>query len=284
LKVKQNELLFGNKNLRNYFSEEKINNLSIKHPTLAYHNMVKLSAESFKKKFINNQQFRFHNYSLDKILRKNKNYIEILVSNPSGKKEKFKTRYLILGCGTIITTKLVLEYLKIKEKVRIYHHPRQIVVSVCNRLFSKNDKIVSQVYFEDKKKNFLIDFRPGNLKILKSIIYHFFKYDLVISFFNLLLFPYRKIFTCFIFSNLLFGPEKSKIFMQFKNNTFYLSSKKDLKINFSKFKNIIKKTFLLKQIKIFKTFFPNSMLGNDYHYFGSLRADFKKSLITKIQN
>ena len=69
------------------------------------------------------------------------------------------------------TTKLILEYLKTKEKVRIYHHPRQIVVSVCNRLFSNNDKIVSQVYFEDKKKNFLIDFRPGNIKILKSINY-----------------------------------------------------------------------------------------------------------------
>ena len=281
LKVKQNELLFGNKNLQNYFFEEKINDLNIKYPTLAYNNLVKLSADSFKKKFINNQQFRFHNYCLDKILRKNKNYIEILVTDPRGNKEKFKTRYLILGCGTIITTKLVLEYLKIKEKVRIYHHPRQIVVSVCNRLFSKNDKIVSQVYFEDKKKNFLIDFRPGNLRILKSINYHLFKYDLVISFFNLLLFPFRKIFTCFIFSNLLLGPEKSQIFMQLKKDTFYLSSKKDLKINFSKFKKIIKKTFLLKQIKIFNIFFPNSMLGNDYHYFGSLRADFKKSLIDK---
>ena len=69
--------------------------------------------------------------------------------------------------------------------------------------------------------------------------------------------------------------------MQLKKDTFYLSSKKDLKINFSKFKKIIKKTFLLKQIKIFNIFSPNSMLGNDYHYFGSLRADFKKSLIDK---
>ena len=69
LKVKQNELLFGNKNLQNYFLEEEINDINIKYPTLAYHNLVKLSADNFKK-FINNQQFRFHNYCLDKILKK----------------------------------------------------------------------------------------------------------------------------------------------------------------------------------------------------------------------
>ena len=281
LKVNENKELFGSKNLQQYFFEEKINSLNVKYPTLAYHNLIKLTAESFKKKFINNRQFRFHNYSINKILEKNKNYLEILVSDSNGNKKKLKTRYLVLGCGTIITTKLVLEYLKIKEKVRIYHHPRQIAVSVCNRLFSNNDKIVSQVYFEDNNKNFLIDFRPGNLKILKSINYHLFKYEPFISFFNLLLFPFKKFFTCFIFSNLLLGPDKSQIFMHFKKDTFYLSTKKDLKINFVKFKKIIKKTFLLRQIKIFNTFFANSKLGCDYHYFGSLRADYKRSLIDK---
>ena len=69
--------------------------------------------------------------------------------------------------------------------------------------------------------------------------------------------------------------------MHFKKDTFYLSTKKDLKINFVKFKKIIKKTFLLRQIKIFNTFFANSKLGCDYHYFGSLRADYKRSLIDK---
>lgn len=281
LKVKENKVLFGNKNLQQFFVEEKKNNLNIKYPTLAYHNLVKLSAESFKKKFINNKQFHFHNYSIEKILKKNKDYIEILVNDPKGNKEKLKTRYLILGCGTIITTKLILEYLKIKEKIRIYHHPRQIAVSICNRLFSNNEKIVSQIYIEDNKKNFLIDFRPGNSKILKSINYHLFKYDLLINFFNLLLLPFKKFFTCFIFSNLLLDPEKSKIFIQSKKDVFYITAKKNLEINFSKFKKIIKKTFLFNQIKIFNTFFASPKLGSDYHYFGSFRADSKKSFIDK---
>ena len=69
--------------------------------------------------------------------------------------------------------------------------------------------------------------------------------------------------------------------MQLKKGTYYLSTNKELKINFSKFKKIIKKTFLLGQIRIFETFFANSKLGCDYHYFGSLRADYKRSLINK---
>ena len=51
LKVKENKVLFGDRNLQQFFNEEKKNNLIIKYPTLAYHNLVKLSAESFKKMY-----------------------------------------------------------------------------------------------------------------------------------------------------------------------------------------------------------------------------------------
>jgi hypothetical protein len=240
-----------------------------------------LTAKNFKKKFLKSKQFRFHNFSIVKILDKNKNYLEILVKDLNGNKKILKTQYLILGCGTIVTTKLILEYLKVKKKIRVYHHPRQILVSVCNHLFSDNNKIVSQVHFEDKNRKFLIDFRTGNSKILKSIIFHLFKYDVIIKFFNALIFPFKKIFTCFIFSNLFLGPDKSRIYMQSKNDKYHLSTKKDLIIDFSKFKKIIKKTFLFRRIKIFYTFISTSKLGNDYHYFGSLRADLKNSLIDR---
>lgn len=281
LKDNENRKIFGKDNLQQFFIEEKINSVNVKFPTLAYHKLVKLTAKSFKKKFLKSKQFRFHNFSIVKILKKKNNYIEILVKDSNGNKKKLRTQYLILGCGTIVTTKLILEYLNIKKKIRIYHHPRQILVSVCNHLFSDNNKIVSQVYFEDNNKNYLIDFRPGNSKIFDLIIYHLFKYEIIIKFLKKILFPFKKIFTCFIFSNLLLGPEKSKIYMHSKNNKFHLSTKKNLIIDFSKFKNIIKKNFLFKQIKIFYPFFSTSKLGNDYHYFGSLRADLKKSLIDK---
>ena len=44
LKVNENKELFGSKNLQQYFFEEKINSLNVKYTTLAYNNLIKLTA------------------------------------------------------------------------------------------------------------------------------------------------------------------------------------------------------------------------------------------------
>ena len=89
----------------------------------------------------------------------------LLICSDGIKDKHFITKKVVLGCGTLITTKLIMDYLKIKKEVKISHHPR-----LFSLYFSKK-KWKSDMQFEPphthlKLKNnpflFTADFRPGN--------------------------------------------------------------------------------------------------------------------------
>ena len=62
---------------------------------------------------------------------------------------------MILGTGTIVTTKLISEYLNISDEIRIKHHPRIIFrFSKNNKIKTKNESKLKLFY---KNKEFVID-------------------------------------------------------------------------------------------------------------------------------
>ena len=67
-------------------------------------------------------------------------------------KKTFITKKLVLGCGTLITTKLIMNYLNISSEIKVNHHPR---------LFS--------LYFSKKKWKNKMDFQPSHAKIFGTI-------------------------------------------------------------------------------------------------------------------
>ena len=68
-------------------------------------------------------------------------------------KKIFITKKLVLGCGTLVTTKLVMDYLKINKELKINHHPR---------LFS--------LYFSKKKWINKMNFQPSHFHLKLKII------------------------------------------------------------------------------------------------------------------
>ena len=55
----------------------------------------------------------------------------------TAQKKKIYNKKLVLGCGTLITTKLIMEYLNIKNEIRINHHPR-----LFSLIFRENGKAI----------------------------------------------------------------------------------------------------------------------------------------------
>lgn len=228
-------------------------------------NKQKLTADSIFKKIKNKKKIKIHNYYLEKILVK-KGLIQIFCKN-KGKKKILLSKKLVLASGTIATTKILMEFLKIKKEIKIKHHPRLLSVFVSKKKLNYNLNFTPslfQIMNNSEEGYFTADLRPGNKLITKSIIdaFPFIKpFEFIINIFRKRL----------IFSNFLLDSKFSNLYLKKKENKFDLYSKKnDLnailkKKNKSIFKLLLRKGLILP---IFKTFFPG--YGADYHYFGSV--------------
>ena len=234
-----------------------LNNIKEKHQ--------KLTAENVYKKINKKNNIIFHNYYLQKI-KKKKNLIELTCKN-NNKEKKFLVRKLIFATGTIVTTKILMDFLNIKNEVRIKHHPRLLSVFFSKKIFKYNlnfTPALLQIINKSKKDYFSADLRPGNKLITDSIIDAFPLMRPLKFLINLT----RK---RLIFSNILLDSGYSNLYLNKKNGKFRLYSKeKNLKsILRSKNKKIFK--FLFNKgliLPIYRTFFPGN--GADYHYFGTI--------------
>ena len=113
---------------------------------------------------------------LNKIYKK-KNKLFLICENRK-KKEIFTTKKLVLGCGTIVTTKLILDFLNIKREVIIKHHPRLFSLLLSKHKYENNMQFMpSTVNIRDGKNSntYVMDFRPGNKLIINSLV-NFKKY------------------------------------------------------------------------------------------------------------
>ena len=150
-------------------------------------------------------------------MKKYPNTKQIILQCSNGfQKKTFITKKLVLGCGTLVTTKLVMDYLKINKELKINHHPR-----LFSLYFSKK-KWVNKMNFQPShfhlklRKNpslFTADFRPGNKLIIDALI----KFKKILFPLKFLLNFFREYF---IFSN-IFIHTKYRICI-LKNKTIIL--------------------------------------------------------------
>lgn len=234
---------------------------------------AKLNSYNFLKKYGLEKKIRFHNLYLVKIEKKGKK-IKLTCKNQKQKKIFFVNK-VILATGTIATTKIIMNYLKIKNEVQIKHHPRLISVYLGRKNINTPLQFtpsIMQIIGKIKKAMFTIDLRPGNKFITESIA--------EISKF---LIPFKFIINLFknrlIFSNVLIDPKFSNLFIKKVNNKYLLYSKnKELKktlknANYKIFSFLVKNKIIFP---FYKTYFPGT--GSDYHYFGTIPINKKKKL------
>lgn len=234
----------------------------------------KFVPKNFYKKFLKKKNIIFHNYFVKRIKKHNK-YIEVLCSNGISNKS-FYAKKIVLGSGTIITTKILLDFLKIKKEVKLKHHPRLFSLYLSFKKW-KNKMMFqpSQVHLKPKRGTelFTADFRPGNKLIIDSIT-KFKKY----------LFILKPIFNFFrfnmIFSNTLLNSKFSNIYLKLaKDNSLNIYSKdRNIKKVFEQTSNLVYK-YLREKKKILPikiNYFPG--YGADFHYFGTIQIGGKNKL------
>ena len=253
---------------------KKFKDLITLKPILAYTNNTKLTPKTYYEKFLKKGKIKIHNYFVERIIYENK-YVVLKCRNQTELKT-FYAKKVILGCGTLATTRLLMEFLKIKEEVRIKHHPRLVSVFL-SKFKIKNifTSASSQLHLRSKKKNnsYVVDFRSGNKTIIDSAT----KLKKYLTPFKILLSLMKNFI---IFSNILLDSNYSNLFMKMRDSD-------QIKI-YSKPKNttdVLKKIhkkilgILSNEKMIFpisQNFFPG--YGNDFHYFGTVTNKKNKKL------
>ena len=265
-----------------YISENFIKtqkNLIFEEPILAYQkkkrekiklNIInekkdKLTPYNFIKKKIDKKKVIFHNYFVKSI--ENHKY-GVLLNCSNGSEDKiFITKKLILGCGTLITTKLIMDYLNIEKEVKINHHPRLFSLYISKNKWRNNMKFQpSHLHLKYKKKPFLFtaDFRPGNKIIIDAVI----KFKKILKPFKFLINIFRE---HLIFSNIFLEPKYGNLFIKKKKYFHEVYSKKKNIGKIFKFSSKLIYDSLINSKKIFPFFynyFPG--FGADFHYFGTI--------------
>ena len=224
-----------------------------------------LTANNFFKKNLNKKKIHFHNYFVEKI-ENHKAGVILRCSNGRNKKN-FITKKLVLGCGTLITTKLIMDYLKISKEIKINHHPRLFSVYFSKKRWKNNMEFQpSHIHLRAKKNPslFTADFRPGNKIIIEAII----KFK---KFLTPVKFCLNMIREHLIFSNIFLNPKYGNLYIKKKKKYFEIYSKeKDINNIFRKIRgmvfNFLKKTKTILPFHI--DYFPG--FGADFHYFGTI--------------
>ena len=224
----------------------------------------KITAKNFLKT-LNKKKIIFHNYYVEQINAKKKN-IEIVCKNEN-RETKFIAKKVVFATGTIVTTKIIMDFLNIKNEVKIKHHPRLFSMFFSKKAIRSKLKFtpsLMQIINKSKKDNFVADLRPGNKHITDSIIE---AYPLMKPFKFLINFLRSRL----LFSNILLDPSYSDIYIKKKNKKFKLYNKSKNLLESLQKRNKKIFNFLISNkiiLPFFKTFYPGS--GADYHYFGSI--------------
>ena len=233
----------------------------------------KLTPINFYNKYLKRKKIKFHNYFVESI-KDDKIGVQIFCSN--GKEKKiFSTKKLVLGCGTLITTKLIMDYLNISKEIKINHHPRLFSLYFSKKKWKNTMNFEpSQLHLKSRKNPdfFTADFRPGNKVIVDAII----KFKFFLAPFKFIINFLREYL---IFSNIFIEPKFGNLYIK-KRQDFYevYSKNKNIKKLFKKINKMIFK-FLLDTKKFFPFFlnyFPG--YGADFHYFGTILMGKKGKL------
>ncbi len=260
--------------------KKKFKNLLVSKPILAYSKKRKLTANFYFDKYINKKKIRVYNLSVQEIFY-NQDKIKIKCLDANKKEKIIFAKKVIFGCGTIVTTKIILKFLKIKNEIKIKHHPRLVSVFFSKKKIKNLEKLqASQLNIRSKNKSnsFIIDLRTGNETIVESVIRlkkYLVPFKFILNFFKNFL----------IFSNILLNSKFSNLFIKTSKNKTHIYSKKSglekkLKKIHNNFLNILKKEDLVFPFS--NNFFPG--YGNDFHYFGTIPISKSKKKLSVNEN
>ena len=232
----------------------------------------KLISKNFIKKINNKGKIIFHDYIVEKI-KKDSRKINIFCNNSQKKTTIIQAKKVIFASGTLTTTKIIADYLKIKSEIKVKHHQRLFSVFVGKKSINFNLKFTPSILqIKNNLKKFCADLRPGNKMITESIIDAY-------SFFRPFKFFLNLLKNRMIFSNVLLDSSFSNIFMKKQKKYFVLYSKKNNAKEYLIKKNKQIFDFLFEKKIIFpfyKTLYPGP--GADYHYFGTIPFNKKGKL------
>lgn len=269
--------LINTTNFPNFFQKLK----KVKSKKLSFQNINLLrNFVDDKEKILRPNKIKNVNYINGQIVnieKKNNFYISEIINNK--KKILVKSKFIFFGCGTISTTKILMNMKVLKKKIRIKHQPY-----FYGFYFIKN---TSKKKFIDIKRPILnYSYSNGNNSIQGTIGSFNKRINIIIK--NKIMnminpFLFKKIFfNNFIFFNAFMKCSKSNLYLIKRNNNFELisySNVNNLRDMAIIIKNKIKKILLRNDIKVFldKIIFPK--FGYDKHYFGSL--SLKKNDVIK---
>ncbi len=216
-----------------------------------------------------NKNFSFlSNHFITKIVKKKNNTFDLYSENNKIKISNFKK--IVLGTGTIATTKILLEYFNLyNSKIRLKHNPQLAVLGFLKKKFQNNKKNVSGELFFKVKGDSNIMSSVGMIGAVSddvvSVICNKFYYipNVLIKFFFKILKNRIFVANCFL------PNEYSNTYIFIKNDTLNIEG--GYKKNYYKFeKQTIKKIKKFFNNFAYFTFFSRMPIGSDIHYTGTI--------------
>jgi len=222
-------------------------------------------------------------------IRKKNNFYSVLCENDKGIGTiEIFTKKLVLGSGTVSTTKLICKMLKIRKSIKINHNPMLFGIFILKKKIKIEkfapSRLAAKVFDNKSKLISLTNFRTSNL-IIKSKIFD--NFTIMKNFFSRAC--YNILEKNLLFYNLYLDSNFGNLNMQLQNNN-------EIKI-FYKTQKITKiKKKLYSEAKIIYDFLKSKNLilpfklkflppwGNDNHYTGTIPINGSHNKLSLKQN
>lgn len=222
------------------------------------------------------------NFFVSKI-KKKKNYYLVFCENDK-KKIILTTKKLVLGAGTISTTKLVCEMLNIRKLVKILHNPMLFGVFTLKEKTKldnfSSSKLACKIFLNKSDKYSTVNFRSSNLLIKQKIFKNYF---LMKNFFFQKFYNYFE--KKFLFFNLYLDNKFSNIYMKLTSNNQIKITTKKKKNKFIKSELLKNSNYLYKHLIKNKIIYPFKLnlvpkIGHDNHYIGTIPINGKDKILS----
>ena len=257
--IKNSKILteyLNNKLNKNYFKKAEL--LSLKNENEIYNSKKTIE------KLTPNKNFKYlGNIFIDKI-EKNENFYTCVDEN----KIRYNCKKLILACGTIGSTRLIIKLSNLYNKnIKLYHNLNFGFIGYLKKSLKydsfDNHSAHSVFFFNDTKLKKQVSGSIGRFNNdLKKLIYKklFFPLNYLVNKF-LEAFKYR-----LIFGNFFFPPEFSNTNIEMDTNkNLIINGSRNLKLNKEKTK-ILKEFFSKNKKNFYKLYLKKFPTGSDAHY------------------
>jgi len=216
------------------------------------------------------------NYFVNTIVKEG-NIYRIHCTNSLNEKRSFVTKKLILACGTIGTTRLLLGMLNYEKPVKVFHNPMLFACILSNQKVQKDFKHwMSQIAsdsFDSKTNSYAAcNFRSTNEYIKRKI---FKDYWFMKNFFSK--YVYNFLAERMVFVNLYIEAKYSNLIIQKEDDNYKIfSSNENMKLTKKILHNhLTKNTETLLKNNLITQFMYSTIpkSGHDNHYTGTIKIN-----------